>query len=165
MESVAFFRLLMLMVLRSRLFWMLKRPTVCSWIPFRSVRPVLVMLTSPALVTPLAKLRDWSLGRASQLMPPTESSSAKSSRVRVVRPSRSKTLPMLVREEAVIELTLAPWEHLRPPVIFSIPLRLRSPLYDLSMVISPLMVEQELMPSASLWVLILVSLQSAVSGC
>lgn len=61
---VMFLISLTLMELKAVLAVKSKSPTEVSSIPAREVKPVLVMLTLPALLTPLVKVKACKLGRA-----------------------------------------------------------------------------------------------------
>jgi len=125
-----------------------KLPTVPREIPSSEVNPVLVIDTLLALEMPWSKDKDWRLGNAAQSIVPTEVRVGKLKVVRVIRPWRSKVLPMLLREGAESDVRLPAPSAFKLPVICCIPFRvIEFSVFEL-IERSPLMVEQ-LRPSAS----------------
>lgn len=133
-----------------------KSPTEVSSIPDKEVKAVLVMLTLPALLTPLVKVKDCKLGRAWKLMEPTEVSSGKLSEVNRMMLDKANSLPMEVKSGAAMEVTLVAPVAVKLPVISWIPLNVMPLAAWDRMATSPSTVLQLERASASAWAVMLV---------
>lgn len=154
---VMFLISLTLMELKAVLAVKSKSPTEVSSIPAKEVKPVLVMLTLPALLTPLVKVKACKLGRAWKLMEPTDVSSGKLSVVNRMMLDKENSLPMEVRSGAAIKVTLVAPTAVKLPVISWIPLNVMPLAAWDRMATSPSTVVQLERASASAWAVMLVT--------